>query len=241
MLDNGLASRFIYCYNQIDNALKVQGDAKASMSYTELIRRASRSNPFIKKYEDVLIDYGRLRNAIVHSSNENHIIAEPHLDVVENYEKLAKIICTPPLAIDSIGRKDVMILQHTATIREVVEFMYKANHSNFPIYKDGMLIGVANAKRIIKHLGKIIYEKNDLEKYISTTTIEQVTKAIQEDNYYTVVDANVTLDKVVQLFTENRKLVLIIITKSGSLLENPIGLISTGDLLAINKVLDDYQ
>ena len=63
------ARRFINCYNQIDQALRVQGDMSKSISYTEAIRKASRTNGIVKKYEDALVDYGRLRNAIVHSAD----------------------------------------------------------------------------------------------------------------------------------------------------------------------------
>ena len=83
------ARRFIICYNNIDQSLRTQYDLSKSSSYTEVIRRASRMNAFVKKYEDQLVDYGRLRNAIVHSFNENMVIAEPHTDVVEEYERLA--------------------------------------------------------------------------------------------------------------------------------------------------------
>ena len=30
-----------------------------------------------------LIDFGRLRNAIIHGGNEDYIIAEPHIEIVE--------------------------------------------------------------------------------------------------------------------------------------------------------------
>ena len=41
----------------------------------------------LRKYEDELIDFSRLRNAIVHQSAPDKVIAEPHLDVVEKIEK----------------------------------------------------------------------------------------------------------------------------------------------------------
>ena len=64
---------------------------------------------------------------------------------------------------------------------------------------------------------------------------------INNDNYYTVASSVVTLYKVMNLFEENRKLVLVLITKTGSLLEPPMGLVTTGDIMNINKVLNDYD
>lgn len=234
------ARRFIISYNNIDQSLRAQYDLSKSSSYTEVIRRASRMNAFVKKYEDQLVDYGRLRNAIVHSFNENMVIAEPHLDVVEEYERLAKVICTPPLAVDTVCNKDIKTINHDATVAEVVQNIYKSGNSNWPVYKDGMLIGVANSRRLIKEIGKKVYEKRDINEFLQNTKIEDAISNFGEDNYYTITNKNVTLDKILQLFSENRKLSLIILTETGSLLEQPIGVIAIADIMDVNKILDNY-
>lgn len=234
------ASRFIKCYNMIDNALRAQGDMRHSISYTEAVRRAARNNGIVKKYEDELVDYGRLRNAIVHSSADDYIIAEPHLEVVENYERLAKLICSPPLAVDTVCNKNFRSLTSEITVRELIEFYYKSGNSNIPIYKKDMLIGVASANKVMKTLGKILADRQDIEEYINNTTIEEALRQQDEVNHYTIAEETITLDKVLNLFTENRKLLIIIITKTGSLLEHPIGIISVADIMDINKILDNY-
>ena len=81
--DKTNATRFIDAYNKIDYALRVQNNFKRSMSFSDMIRRAVVVNHIVRKYEDDLIDFGRLRNAIIHKSNDKFIIAEPHIDVVE--------------------------------------------------------------------------------------------------------------------------------------------------------------
>lgn len=234
------ANRFISAYNQIDQALRSQYDLGKSISYTEAIRKSARYNVLIKKYEDKLIDYGRLRNAIVHSFNEEMVIAEPHSDVVEEYESLAKTICTPPLAIDTVINRDVKTITHDTLLCDVIEKIYKSGNSNWPVYKDGMLIGVANSRRLIKEIGKKIYEKQDLNEFVNNTRIEDTINEFGQDTYYTIANKNVTLDKILNLFAENRKLSLIIITETGSLLEQPIGVIAIGDIMDVNKHLDNY-
>ena len=67
--------------------------------------------------------------------------------------------------------------------------------------------------------------------------IEDVINDFGEDTYYTIANQNVTLDKILNLFSENRKLSLIIITETGSLLEQPIGVIAIGDIMDVNKHL----
>lgn len=235
------AKRFITCYNQIDQSLRSQYDLSKSSSYTEVIRRSSRMNAFVKKYEDQLIDYGRLRNAIVHSFNESMVIAEPHTDVVEEYERLSKVICTPPLAVDTVCNKDIHTITSDVMLNQVIQNIYKTGISNWPVYKDGMLIGVANSRKLIKEIGKKIYEKRDINEYLENTKIEDAISNFGEDNYYTIANKNVTLDKILQLFSENRKLSLIVITESGSLLEQPIGVVAIADIMDVNKILDNYN
>lgn len=235
------AKRFITCYNQIDQSLRSQYDLSKSSSYTEVIRRSSRMNAFVKKYEDQLIDYGRLRNAIVHSFNESMVIAEPHTDVVEEYERLSKVICTPPLAVDTVCNKDIHTITSDIMLNQVIQNIYKTGISNWPVYKDGMLIGVANSRKLIKEIGKKIYEKRDINEYLENTKIEDAISNFGEDNYYTIANKSVTLDKILQLFSENRKLSLIVITESGSLLEQPIGVVAIADIMDVNKILDNYN
>lgn len=237
---HSLSSRFINCYNLIDTALRTQHEMRRSISYTEAVRRAAKINPIVEKYEDKLIDYGRLRNAIVHNSFDDFIIAEPHEKVVLEYEKICALIITPPLAINTVSKNIVSVIEYDVKLKDVIEYDYTSGFTNIPIFKKGMLIGVANGQKILEVLGKKIYQKVDLDDYINNTTIEEVLQEFSTDNYYTIVDQSVTLDKVLNLFTENRKLLLVLITKTGSLLESPLGIITLSDIMDINKVLDNF-
>ena len=235
------ALRFINAYNQIEQALKTQNNLKGSLSYTETIRVSARNNSIVRKYEDDLIDYGRLRNSIVHSSNDNHVIAEPHDNVVEEYEKIMRIICTPPLAMNTVCVKEVQCVDSKTTLKEVLVLMYKTHFSNFPVYNEkGMLVGVANSGKLAYYLGQKLYNKEDLEEVFSTP-IGNIVQISAQDSYYAIIDNKVTLDKVLNLFAENRKLLVIIITPNGNLLEYPEGIITVADILDINKILDNYQ
>ncbi len=233
--------RFINSYNTIDQALRIQGDMSKSISYTEAVRKASRSNAIVRKYEDQLVDYGRLRNAIVHSADSTQAIAVPNENVVKEFEKICSLICSPPLAVDTICNKNFASLDYRLLLKEVIEYIYQSGYSSIPIYKHNMLIGVANATKITRLLGKKLYQKVDINEYINTTTIEDALKDLVEDNYYTITNEKTTLDKIMSLFSENRKLLLIIITKNGSLLEKPIGIVTAGDIMEINRILENYN
>ena len=80
------ADRFISAYNSIDYSLRTIYGFKRSISYADLIRKTVPMNSVVRKYEDELIDYGRLRNSIVHKTNPNYVIAEPHDEVVDEFD-----------------------------------------------------------------------------------------------------------------------------------------------------------
>lgn len=237
---NNNAMRFINCYNQIEQALKSQNNLKPNLSYTETIRMASRNNTIVRKYEDELIDYGRLRNSIVHSSNENHVIANPNDEVVEKYEHITSLVCSPPLAINTVCVKDVKCVEAVTPLKDVMVMMYKSGFSNYPVYHNGMLVGVANAGRLTRLVGQKIYNKEDVSK-IYDVPIGELVKNTMQENFYAIADKHITLDKVLNLFAENRKLLMVLITEKGTLLEMPIGIIAVADILDINKVLDSYD
>ncbi len=240
-INSSNARRFITSYNMIDNALRTQLNMRGGISYTEAVRRAARTNSIVRKYEDILVEYGRLRNAIVHNDNDDFIIAEPHDKVVVEFEKIADLICTPPLAINTVSNNVLSCMEYNVKLKDVLEFSYKSGYSNIPVFKKGMLIGVANGQKIADVLGKKIYQKIDIDDYINNTNIEDVVKEIMSDNYYAIANKDVTLDKVLNMFTDNRKLLCILITPTGSLLEAPLGIITTSDIMDINKILDDYD
>ena len=65
-MDYANAARFLKSYNKIESQLKLLYHAKATQNFTDLVRRCTDLNLTIRRYENELIDYGKLRNAIVH-------------------------------------------------------------------------------------------------------------------------------------------------------------------------------
>lgn len=234
------ALRFINAYNQIDYALRVQYNFKRSMNFSDLIRRSVLVNHIVRKYEDDLIDYGRLRNAIIHRSNDNLVIAEPHDSVVTNIERIARLINTPPNALSSICKDDVVIVEHNVKIKKVIALMAEKSFSNIPIYKNGTLLGVANGQKILEWIGSKVNKNSNIEDSINKTDIEEVLNYNSIFKQYEVLPASATIEAVLDLFNKNRKLLAVIITKTGSTQEFPLGIITTTNIVEMNNILDNY-
>ena len=233
------AERFINAYNTIDHTLRTKHNIRRSLSFSDMIRKTVVVDFIVRRYEDELIDYGRLRNAIIHRNCDNLIIAEPHLSVVEDFEKIAKLISAPPRVYDTVCTKDVLTVEHNTKIKDVIKLIYKSTFSNIPVYKNGGVIGVANGQKILDSLGAVLSDNRDLEEFINNTTIEQLTKQTNLDTkYFEVCDIDLTVEKALNLFFQNRKLLIIILTKGGMLEEAPIGILTPTDIIDLNRAIE---
>ena len=62
------AEKFLKSYNRIESQLKILYGGRATQNFTDLVKRCTDLNMTVRRYENELIDYGKLRNAIVHLS-----------------------------------------------------------------------------------------------------------------------------------------------------------------------------
>jgi predicted transcriptional regulator len=233
-------TRFIGAYNTIDHALRTQYNFKANISFTDLIRRCASLNTVIRGYEDELIALARLRNAIVHSKSER-IIAEPHDDIVELTEKIARIVATPPLAADVLKSRNVKTVRSSMSLRDLMIETNRSGYSNLPVYKNNALIGVINWKKTVEVLGGILMQADrSVDLFINHTTAEEFIREFPANEHYHLATAQITIEEVLKLFNANRKLSCVIITKTGNFLEPPMGIITAADVMDLMKVLEDF-
>lgn len=235
------AVRFINAYNQIDQTLRAVYNFKRNITFSDMIRRAVSLNSVVRKYEDKLIDYARLRNAIIHNSNEERIIAEPHDDVVIEMERIADLVACPPLVINSIANKNVLVLDGTISLKKALETIYKTGFKSIPVCDNETIAGVINAGRIVNVLGMQVGNGINIDKFASETAVKEVISEQDVDRVFTIKSHNLTVQEALDLFYHNRRLQAIVITKNGNNLERPIGIITTADIIDLNKVVEDYD
>ncbi|MBE7076850.1 MAG: hypothetical protein E7374_03040 [Clostridiales bacterium] len=234
------AERFIQAYNKIDYSLRTIYNFKRSMAFNDVVRRSVLLNSVVRKYEEDLIDFGRLRNAIIHSGNNKYVIAEPHDEVVDKMEKLAEIISEPPFAVDRVGNREVITIEGEIKIASALELIYRTGYANLPIYIDGKLASVLNARKLVDILGKRVGEGINLQDFISNTSVAEVIPEMGEDYYFMIADEKLTIDAAMNAFEGNRKLLIILITKDGKSSNKPLKIISSADIIDMKRILDIY-
>ena len=232
------AIRFLNAYNRLDKGLRDIYNLKPGLSFTDVIRRTATSNSIIKKFEDDLVDYGRLRNSIIHRSTEEPI-AEPHDNIVERIEAIVRLITSPPTVMQSIVNRNVFIADGNVTLRQLLPAMYRNGYSNVPVYIDNTIVGVVNRKMIIDNLGKTIAENNDINKLLDMKIVDSL-DVFDKSAHYEVVSELATIDSILYMFSQDRKLTTIIVTKNGTYSEKPEGIIVTADILDMQAIIDNY-
>ena len=234
------AQRFLASFNNIDYTIKTRYNFNRSMGFSEAVRKAVALNFTVRKFEDDLISYGRLRNAIVHG-NDDYIIAEPHIEVVEKIEKIERLLTTPPRALDMVARRDVLTVNSSKSMREVIMLIASSNYSNLPVFNnENEIIGIANGQKILDSLGKFLITGGKAETFLDAVKIEDMLSKIENSNYYAFANESITVEQALSLFHQNSKLLAILVTKNGGAKENPLGIMTGSDVLKMNKILESY-
>lgn len=232
------ATRFIAAYNRLDQGLRDIYSIKRTLNFADMIRKVASVNTVVSKFEEDLIDYGRLRNAIVHKSGDE-IIAEPNIEVVEKLEKIARIINTPPRVIDCIKPRRVFTASGETPLKEVILEMHKDGYSIVPVYISHTLVGVINRKMVVDGIGKFIEENKDIDDAINEP-IASCLDIFNETNHYEVAPASITVENLLYMFQQNRKLSSVILTENGNFDEPAKAVLVSADLIDLNTILDNY-
>ena len=187
-----------------------------------------------------MIDYGRLRNAIVHG-NEDYIMAEPHYEVVEQIEKIERLLTAPPKALETVCRRDVLTIESSKSMREVIMLMASSSYSNIPVYNEnGEIIGIANGQKILDSFGKYLLSGGACTTFLNNVKIEDMLSKLENNDYYVFFFFYLTVEQALEHFHNNSKLLAIIVTKNGGAKERPLGIITGTDVLKMNTILENY-
>ena len=237
--NKSLGARFLDAYNAIDKALRAQYNYKTTISFSDLIRRCADLNHVVRGHENDLINFARLRNAIVHSSDNNKVIAEPHLDVVNLMEKIAALITTPPLVIELLRLRPVTIIDATRNLYDLIKETGKTGHGMIPAYKGTNLVGIVRWRKLIEDMAGIL-DTHDLDDFFRKTTIEDYLRMYPQSGHFTIVNKSVTIEQVLTIFNNNRKIAAVLITENGTASEPPICFLTNADIIDLVKIIETY-
>lgn len=231
------ARDFITSYNRVDARLRAVYRGKGNLNFTDLVRRCAEFHPTVKRYEEELLSFARLRNAIVHESRGEHVIAEPCDEATELFAHIADLLCSPP-KLSVLKEKNVSGISAEKPLSDAVLLSARTGFSNLPVYLGGRMIGVLGSRRIVRELGRAIERGEDVDEFLRTPCGE-VTAEEDMLRFYRVLGRNDTVQSAVDAFAENRKLLAVIVTETGNAGDKIVDLITASDLPRLMQLLEE--
>lgn len=241
-MDNENAVRFLRSYNSIEARLKTIYSVRPTQNFTDLVKRCSDMNITVRRYCSELIDYGKLRNAIVHhtAGAGETVIAVPCDEVVDNIEYIERQICRPPKITDAFKiKKIVTVFADDPLLQAVREFSVNRQKTVI-VYDHGNMIGLINSYALYRLIAAAADRGENLTDYLSETRCGDALSIEEMDNYCLMNKYATVLDVFTE-FEKRRALVAVIVTENGVLGEKVISIITPADFPRINKFLENYN
>jgi CBS domain containing-hemolysin-like protein len=117
--------------------------------------------------------------------------------------------------------------------------MKQSGYSVVPVYISGTIVGVINRKMVVDGIGKFIDQNKDIDDAINEP-VSECLDIFNETNHYEVAPRSITVENLLYMFQQNRKLSSVILTENGNYTEPAEDIIVSADLIDLNNVLDNY-
>jgi predicted transcriptional regulator len=235
-----LIERFIAAQNAIEHYLRDYFETSHHLPYTRMVRQYARRNPSWRD-EETLIKYAQLRNVIVHEKVEAYrYLSVPVLLVVEEIEEIRDRLLNPERIYPQF-KVDVMTIQLSTSLSEVLKLISKHHFSQFPIYEAHKFCGLLTENGITHWLADHIVETMSLVE-LADERVEAVLQNEEARANYEFVARDTLVDEVVAKFSDNIFLEAVLISHSGKTSQKLLGMITRWDILSQargNELLDE--
>ncbi|MDO4924941.1 MAG: CBS domain-containing protein [Turicibacter sp.] len=225
---------FIESFNHIHKYLKKYTDSDDNVSFSDLLYKA-KGHPMIHLYLDDLHLFRKLRNIIVHQTDDfEQLIAYPSDEVVERIKFIEQQLVDPSTV--SVFKAEVVKFNATDSITEVLKLSGEKEILKLPIYENDKFVGLVTSRAIAKWLQKHI-ENNTIELSGSVKDLLDYEKKSQ----YEFVAQLMTVYDAWHLFQSSpKKLDALLLTESGRQEDQIEAVITYDDVLKYIYTHDQY-
>ncbi len=225
------SKRFLDAFVQIEMYFKKEL-SNPPFGFTQMLHILSSKNPMVNYHLIDLLEFAQLRNALVHNRSSNlEAIAEPHDEIVEKIESIAKDLNNPK-KISDLNLQTVFTTTAHENIQKLAEIQEKNNYSVVPVYEQGRYMGLVHAK---------LYQKAFTLKD-EIKTVSDLLKYEDKNSRLLFLPYDTSLRELVQryfdLHEKGKGLLAVIISENGYMNEKPLGLITQADLPKILEMLE---
>lgn len=226
------SSKFLTAFKQLDKFFHEQLGSKVRNNHFYEKVYAWYDMGYLSRLQFYdLLQFGKLRNAIVHEYIDGQTIAEPSTATVKRIEQLRMEVCRPR-RLHELFEKKVITADIDDCIGDALTLFWNYKISQIPIVKSKKIINVLNTNTISWWTAATKPEE------IPNVKIADVLSYSQHQHNYEILPQNATLPEAVRLFRQSYSKVnrgwfmdAILITANGKN-ETPIkGIIVLEDLV----------
>lgn len=228
MASNG--DRFEGAYNKIDALLRKKIGGPKTLSFSSVVTEAARKDATVYRNKEDLLEYGDLRNAIVHDRGKTPVLlADPREDVVVKIGTLWNRLSQPRL-LRSIARLvPLRIFSASEVLAESLSYMRENDFSQ--------VIALREDKHLVMSTEGISLwlEAKSKEDIIalSEARLTDVLKFEPKDSC-TYLKATDTADRAREVFANDigKRIFSALVTENGRAKEKPINIVTPWDIVA---------
>lgn len=237
------ADRFTSIYNELDRFMRrnLGSDVGREVSFSNLVRQLLDRKRITLTQRDDLLEFARLRNAIVHNPDRDATpIAEPHDRIVGKFAAIVNQVINPAVALDEIAvkAKDIFITTPNSNALDVMKKMSKFTYTHVPVMEADKLIGVFSEETvfafIVKNQDVIVDSSMLIKEFADFIPIEN-----HQSEYYEFVSKKTLVADIEEAFQiglkGKKRISVIFVTENGKLTETLLGLITAWDLVGYEK------
>lgn len=221
---------FIRLYNEVHDILKaklhhyISNNDNANISFSELISALGRDAvkhefPYLAQFRNKLDLINNFRNTIIHRQTEEfYNIAEPSQLTMDTLKEIIAAFVTPLRIKDYIEDKRTLItFNANDTLSDVLQTIHTEHLSQFPVFKDDLLIGLITENGI----ANFIAEHNESGNiHFKKHTVLEIINAYDENSHaYSPLTMDLplfdVLDNLYAKRSEKTFKYILITTKSG--------------------------
>lgn len=225
---------FKQTFNEIETLLKKITKSDNYVSFKVLIEKAASLNRVVKSFQLDLLEYGDLRNSIVHSSTKK-FLAEPYDETVSNIQRILKQIENPP-KLEIFKQQGILICDAKDSIDKILLMMKERNFSQVPVYEDKVLKGLLTTDTISRW---VAYELKTNEILGVDEIVGNVLGHTENPQNYKIMSRNRLLIEAVDLFEvsfeKGKSISAILVTETGSEKESLLSIITPFDIPKMEK------
>ncbi|WP_049360707.1 CBS domain-containing protein [Corynebacterium aurimucosum] len=233
------ATAFLAAFNDIEQHLRSNLNAKNSDSFWWIVDRAREKHIIFGKQAEALKDFANLRNAISHGRYyESEPIAEPHAQVVEQISTLRDIVVSPPETLRVLRPQKVFTLTSSTSIMDAFSIIKDKDFSQIPIYDEGKFIALLTTNTIARWVAADFSDNQELNAADIADIVKYQEPGDRAIFLTRTVTVQQTMDRLSETDNQGHRPCAAVITEHGKVDERPLRLVAPADLPVLMDALE---